>query len=463
MPWHKNAEFQRQKTALGRYIVVGLIPLAITLPLWVLRDALTTANVSLVFLLVVLIVAIFHGTGPSMYVAFISFLCFNYFLVKPLYTFLVADTRDVLDLVIYLLSAAITGQLASYARRQKRNAQQKAKELNILYEAAAVFNQRNDVEGVITALKETVSSRLPVHTVELIDTIAAQPDDTDVYVSFGEKTAALNVLHVAFEYPPPASLRQLVMACTSQAAIALQRIDLAQRAQQSKTFEDADRLKTALLHSVSHDLKTPITIIKTSANTLSHLEITQPGADRREMLEGIEAEADHLNEMVSNLLDISRLKAGVLPINKELNSLEEVVNHVAGRVWQTAHAERLEIAISDAIPLIPFDYGLILQALSNLVDNALRYEPAQSRIKIQGRLQEQAAYLAVINHGPNIDPDERDKIMEPFYHGKGGRIGLGLAIAKGIIEAHLGRIWIEDTPGGGATFIFTLPLPAKTE
>src|SRR5215470_9307949 len=122
-----------------RYLLAGSIPLAATLILWLLRDDLTSANFSLVYLLVVLVSAIFQGTGPSFFAGFICFLCFNFFLVKPLYTFLVADPRDFLDLAIYLLSAAITGQLASYARNQRRNAQQRADELNILYEAATRF------------------------------------------------------------------------------------------------------------------------------------------------------------------------------------------------------------------------------------------------------------------------------------------------------------------------------------
>ncbi len=181
-------------------------------------------------------------------------------------------------------------------------------------------------------------------------------------------------------------------------------------------------------------------------------------SSRLEMLSGIEAEADHLNKMVGNLLDISRLNAGVLPINSALNSLEEVVNDVAARTWQITHEERLQIDFPSDMPLVAFDYGLILQALSNLVENALRYEPAESRIRIVGSARGREAQIAIVNHGPNISAEDREIIMEPFYHAEGGNTGLGLAIAKGIIEAHRGRLWIEDTPGGGATFILALPL-----
>lgn len=335
---------------LRSYFVALLLTVGATLLLWMLRAELTPANFSLIYLLVVLVVAISQGTRPSLFASLLSFLGFNFFLVKPHYTFHVADPRDVLDLLVFFAAATLTGQLASYARR------------------------------------------------------------------------------------------------------------LAARAERSRTFEEADRLKTALLHAVSHDLRTPITIIKTSASNLLTFYPTLPENERVDMLKVIENEADHLNKMVGNLLDISRLKAGALQMNLGWNSLEEVAGDVAARAWQLIHQERIHICFPDSVPLVCFDYGLILQALSNLVENALRYEPPERKIDICGELVKAEMLVFVRNHGPNIPAEERDLIFEPFYHGAGGNIGLGLAIAKGIIEAHGGRLWIEDTPGGGATFVFFLPL-----
>ncbi len=448
-----------------RYFLAGLMPLGATLPLWVLRDVLTSANFSLVYLLVVLVSAIYQGTGPSLFAGFISFLCFNFFLVQPLYTFLVADPRDFLDLIIYLISAATTGQLASYARNQKRNAQQRADELNILYEAANVFNHLTDSNQVYEALKQILRDRLRVQHVDLLPSVSTTStsfSDTNLYIPVIVGDHLYSTLDIKLIKPLTPLQNRLMTACTSQAAVALQRIELMQRVQQTKTFEEADRLKTALLHSVSHDLRTPITIIKTAASNLARLDHVVSEQNSLEMLQGIEAEADHLNKMVGNLLDISRLEAGVLQINNALNSLEEVINDVAARIWHLRHEERLEIMFAPDLPLLNFDYGLVLQALSNLVENALRYEPAESRIKIVASLQAQEAHIAVINHGSTIAPEERDIVMEPFYHSEGGNTGLGLAIAKGIIEAHYGRLWIEDTPGGGATFILALPLITPT-
>lgn len=347
-----------QKMAAGvrPYAMALGLTLSVTLVLWLLRGNLTAANISLIYVLVVLVVAVSQGTRPSLFASLLSFLSFYFFLVRPLYTFLVADSNELIDLLVFFACAILTGQLAAYARTQ------------------------------------------------------------------------------------------------------------AERAQRSRTFEDADRLKTALLHAVSHDLRTPITIIKTSASNLLTFYATLPDSEREETLRAIEAEADHLNKMVGNLLDISRLKAGALNINKRLNSLEEVAGDVAARVWQTTHQERLRINFPDDLPPVAFDYGLILQALSNLIDNSLRYEPADRLVEVGGRAVKNEVWCTIANHGPAIDPAERALIFEPFYHGAGGQhVGLGLAIAKGTVEAHGGRLWIDDTPGGGATFVFSLPLAAVQE
>ncbi|RPJ02106.1 MAG: DUF4118 domain-containing protein [Chloroflexi bacterium] len=341
--------------ALRPYLVAVLLTTVTTLLLWILRPNLTPANDSLLYLLTALVVAISQGTRPSLLASLLSFLGFNFFLVKPYYTFHVADPRDVLDLLVFFACATLTGQLASYARIQ------------------------------------------------------------------------------------------------------------AERAQRSRTFEEADRLKTALLHAVSHDLRTPITIIKTSASNLLTFYATLPENERIEMLRGIENEADQLNKMVGNLLDISRLKAGSLQMNRGLNSLEEVAGDVAARAWQLTHQERIQICFPDSIPLVCFDYGLIQQVLSNLVENSLRYEPPDRKIEICGEPAQDEMRVLVRNHGPSVPAEERDLIFEPFYHGTGGNIGLGLAIAKGIVEAHGGRLWIEDTPGGGATFVFSLPSDGSEE
>src|SRR5579859_5169344 len=193
-------------TSWRRYILAALLPLSATLLLWLMRDILTSENFSLVYLLVVLVIAVYQGTGPSLVAALTSFLCFNFFLVKPLYTFLVADPRDFLDLTIYLLSAALTGQLASYARNQRRNAEQRAHELDVVYAAATTFNQVTEAEQVYEALRRVLRERLLARDIEYLPAIPeAQPDHSHLYVPLtaGEKLYA--VLHVVFNRIPTPS------------------------------------------------------------------------------------------------------------------------------------------------------------------------------------------------------------------------------------------------------------------
>ncbi len=450
----------RRTNDLRSYLLAVALTAAATFGLWVLRDVLTPANFSLIYLLVVLIVAVTQGTQPSLFTALLSFLCFNFFLVRPIYTFHVTEARDLLDLLIYFACATLTGQLASDARHQAENARQRAYEQNVLYELTSVLNQQMDAQNVYTTLRQVLCKLPSIVQADVIphQEHPAAPDQTTLYLLLRTNERVYGVLSVAFDSPPSPSLIELVRACVIQAAIALQRIELTEHAQRSKNFEEADRLKTALLRAVSHDLRTPLTIIKTSANNLLTFYATLPENERVDMLKTVEHEADHLNKMVGNLLDLSRLEAGALQINRHLNSLEEVAGDVAARIWQLTHQERIKITFPDDMPLVSFDYGLILQVLGNLVDNALRYERESYQVEIRGSVVERTAHVAVINHGPNILPDEREHIMQPFYHGPGGNIGLGMAIAKGIVEAHGGKIWIEDTPGGGATFVFALPL-----
>ncbi|MBZ0301105.1 MAG: DUF4118 domain-containing protein [Anaerolineae bacterium] len=445
---------------MKKYGIAALSLLGITLLAWLLRDHLTLANFAMIYILVVLIIAIRLGTAAAMSAAATSFLCINFFLTKPYYTFIVADTRDVIQLVVFLVVAALSGQLGARARRQTEVAEQRAYEQEILYRLTGSMNQAGDAEAVHEALTQVMRQDLQARQAYILPyrNDVRLSDETVHFLLMQAGEHIYGTLCVAFDTVLSAQQVRLLRTCASQAAMALERIELAQRARVSQQYEEADRLKTAILRAVSHDLRTPITIIKTSANNLRTLDERLPAPERQELAETIENEADHLNRLVGNLLDLSRLQAGTLTLNSELNSLEEVAGDVAARIWQTTGRERIRMSFPANMPLVSFDYGLILQALSNLVENALRYEPVDSQIEIQGAAEPCRVQLRVINHGETVTAEDRQHLMEPFYHGKGGHWGLGLPIAKGIVEAHQGSLNLEDTPGSGATFVLSLPL-----
>lgn len=437
-----------------------LLLIVVTIAAWLLRDTLKLANFAMIYILVVMVMAIQRSTWVALAAALIGFLSINFFLTEPYFTFLVADPLEVLDLTIFLVVAVLVGQLAARMREEADAARQRAREQEILYRLTRSFNQLAKQEGVYNALINTIKTDLGAKEAYIL------PDAGETIVASGTVHCLLlqagaevyGTVCVTFDSPQPQEALRLLNACTSQAALALQNIDLTERASRSEKFEEADRLKTAILRAVSHDLRTPITIIKSSASNLHRLGDQLSPAEQRELAETIEHETDQLDQLVGNLLDMSRLQAGSIVLREELNSLEEVAGDIAARVYQRTKQERIRLDFPDDLPLARFDYGLLSQAVTNIVENSLRYEPPDKQIELRAVVKDTEVRLLIINHGETIPPDERQLIMEPFYHGKNGHTGLGLAISKGIVEAHHDTLSVEETPGGGATFVIALKV-----
>lgn len=450
----------RLKT-LRPFVIVFLLVILITVGAFFLRVNLTLANFAMIYLLLVLVVAVQMGTQPALATAVTSFVCINFFLIPPYYTLLVADPREVLDLIVFLIVAVIAGRLGARARQQAREARQREYDQEILYRLTRAFNQLTKNEGVYDALIKVLREDLGAREARIRPYNNDKSTDSSASVHFLLLRGSEHIygtVQAVFETPLNVSKTALLNTCVSQAAMALQRIDLTERAIKSQQFEEADKLKTAILHAVSHDLRTPITIIKTSASNLRQFHDRLSLQEEQEIAETIENETDTLDMLVGNLLDMSRLQVGALSLNKQPDSLEEIAEDTAAKVRQRTKQERLSIIFPANMPLVPFDYGLMLQVVTNLVENSLRYQPPERKIEIRGEVHGSEAHFKVINHGQTISREQKDHIMEPFYHGREGRTGLGLPIAKGIVEAHHGRLWVEDTPGSGATFIFALPL-----
>jgi len=448
------------RIAWRAHLIALISVVAATLLMLPMRETLTLANITMVFLLLVVLIAVTQGTAPALVTTFASFFSINYFFVPPFYTLWVADSREVLDLFVFMVVAGIAGRLGAYSRQQAEIARQRAREQELLYRLTRTLNQFTTREQILDVLTQTIKVYFGAQQVDVLprENPLQQPESHNHYLLLQASEQIYGTLRVSFNIPLEPSQRDLLGTCVAQAAMALQRIDLTERARKSQQFEDADRLKTALLHAVSHDLRTPITIIKSSASNLRKFGDSLSRDERTELTETIESESDQLDRLVGNLLDMSRLQAGALQLNLSLNSFEEVAGDVAARAWHLTHQERLELNFPDDLPLVEFDYGLILQALTNLVQNALRYEPLSQKVQLEGAVKGKQAVLRIINHGETIDFETKARMMEPFFRGKEGRIGLGMPIAKGIVEAHHGELWVEDTPGGGATFVIALPL-----
>jgi two-component system sensor histidine kinase KdpD len=237
--------------------------------------------------------------------------------------------------------------------------------------------------------------------------------------------------------------------------------------QRAALLAESDELKSVLLAAVSHDLRTPLAVIKTSVTSLLDDSVTWGADERSDFLRAIDEETDHLTRLVQGLLDLSRIEGGALRPNKEWSEAAEVIEDVAARQRTRAEASghRLAVCVEPDLPIVAFDYVEIAQALTNLVDNALKHTPPGTTVTITARRAAGAIEVAVADTGPGIPARELARVFEKFHRLDASRpgSGIGLAIAKGFVEANGGAIWAESRPGEGAAFRFTLPAPEKDE
>jgi two-component system sensor histidine kinase KdpD len=314
----------------------------------------------------------------------------------------------------------------------------------------------NDAVRYLTGVPPT-----PADTTETPDRMAAHADPT---------------AQAADHAPPQASEARLFLAFRDQIALALERDTLRQEAIHAEALRESDKLKNALLGSVTHDLRTPLAAIKAATSSLLQPGVRWSNEDERDLLESIDVSADRLNRLVSNLLDLSRLEAGVAEPQKEWYALQDALAAVLDRLDLSGQTRNRTITldIPDDLPLAPMDHNQIEQVLTNLLENALKYSPKETPIKIQARTLDDPRRLEVrvVDHGIGVPANERSAIFDKFYRVQQARLpwdpkhpplgtGLGLAISASIVRAHSGNIWVESTLGGGATFIFTLPIPTE--
>jgi two-component system, OmpR family, sensor histidine kinase KdpD len=248
-----------------------------------------------------------------------------------------------------------------------------------------------------------------------------------------------------------------------QAGTMIERARLRQQSMQVEVLRRTDTLRAALLSSVSHDLRTPLSSIKAAASSLLQEDVQWDEDARRGFAHTIEREADRLNRLVGNLLDMSRIEAGALKPEKEWYELPALIQDVLGHLQPLLHGRAVQTSLPDDLPPVKMDYLQIDQVLTNLLENAVRYTPTGSPIEISAEAQDGQLLVSVADRGPGIPPEELERIFDKFYRVRTlqrdtSGSGLGLAVCRGLVEAHGGRIWAENREGGGALFRFTLPL-----
>lgn len=487
-------------------LVTGLI-IVVTLAAQRWAEFLGLVNISMIFLLPVLFGSFKWGSKIGIIAALVSVLVFDFYFVPPVLTFTVYDLRYLISFGIFLLIAFIIGRLSSRLREQiasscKREAQTSAlyslsREITALSELDIVLQNvvrkiTEIIEGQVAILLPDTDGKLAFkccsnsYTSLFLDEsersvatwvyenkqsagkgTATHSNAVGMYIPLISEEGICGVLSIALEnqekYLQPEH-QQLFEAFASLTALAVNRIAWVEAAREAQLLGESDKLRTALLNSVSHDLRTPLASMIGAVTGLLEYNHLYDEASRIELLQSIQQGALRMNRLVNNLLDMARLESGMLKLNKDWCAVEEIIGAATQRLEPSLEDRDLEITYAQGIPLIHVDFVLIEQVLVNLLDNALKYSRPESKIKInvKNRDKEKEMEVSIKDWGSKIPVEDLERVFDKFYRVRAPRqirgTGLGLAISKGIIELHGGKIWAENCCDNEVRISFVLPL-----
>jgi len=458
---------------LGYVFAIGLVAVTTT-AFYVMRDALDTSLIALLLLIPVGLSTALWGLGPGITAAMSVFLSFNYFFIRPYYTLTVHRPSDVVVLLVFLFVAVVISQLVGRAQAGLAAATAREREATQLYELSTALSGVHGDQTIARILIEYIQVLFAGECVKIVITgpqsFSLQlPTDVTPPARSPELTLPIQAVRgivgeIRLWRTEPAissSEKRLLQTFASQGALVLERAALVQAESRAKVLEESDHFKSSLLSSVSHELRTPLATIKAAASSLRGGQVGWDSPARSELLAAIDDESDHLNILVGNLLDMSRIESGALKPQKQWNILGEIVESVLTRMRRQAESHQLKIDIPEDLPLVPVDFVQMEQVFTNLISNSIKYAPTNTLICIHAEVQGDKVFVQVSNEGPQVPPEHLDRIFDKFYRiTAADRVtgtGLGLSICKGIIEAHEGQIWAENLPHGFA-FNFTLPL-----
>jgi len=458
------------------------------------------ANLVMVYLLGTLLVAARGHRGPATLSAALGVLTFDFFFVPPRFSFNVSDTQYLLTFLVMFVAALIISQLTVRMRIQAEAARLSEMRTAMMH---ALSRQLASTRGLAAILEVAVRHVAQVFDSDIIALMPGPDGRLEVRAASGDKRdldeKERSVAQWVFDLGQSAGLgtqtlpvvdalyapllgaegsvgvlrvqprvRERLMipdqmllleSFAHQLALALEVDRLQDDAKQAQLDAEKERLRSSLLSSVSHDLRTPLAAIIGSASSLLQSGSLTSGKDR-ELLENIQEEGERLSRLVHNLIETTRLTSGAVQLRKEPHSIEELVGSSLERVDKLLTGREVTTGIPEDLPLVPLDSVLLEQVFVNLLENAARHTPAGTAIALSARLESEALLMEVADRGPGLAADELERVFEKFYHARSSSAGagLGLAICRAVVEAHGGRIWAENRPGGGAVFRFTLPL-----
>ncbi|MBC9729205.1 DUF4118 domain-containing protein [Streptomyces sp. TRM68367] len=464
LPLARGARLGRARIIWG-WLVGVLGPLLLTYALTHVDAGPDLTNNVLVFLALTVGAALLGGLLPALASAAAGSLLLNWFFTPPVHTWTIADPADIVAIVVFFAVAVSVASVVDLAARRTHQAARLRAESEILsFLAGNVLRGETGLEALLERVRETFA----MDTVVLLEretdvapwTVTAgvgeprpleRPEDADVDMPVGDHMALALTGRVL-----PAEDRRVLAAFAAQAAVVLDRQRLQVQADQAEELAEGNRIRTALLAAVSHDLRTPLAAIKAGVSSLRSADVEWSEEDQAELLESIEEGADRLDHLVGNLLDISRLQTGtVTPLIREID-LDEVVPMALGGVPE----DSVELDIPETLPMVAVDPGLLERTVANVVENAVKYSPAGEKVLVLASALGDRVDVRVVDRGPGVPDEAKERIFAPFQRygdaPRGAGVGLGLAVARGFAEAMGGTLNAEDTPGGGLTMVLTL-------
>ena len=499
---------ERRKAKRLRYLWATIAVAAVTLASFPLVAHFDNANIVAIFLLTVVLIAVRFGRGPAALAAVLGVGSFDFFFVPPRFSFAVSDVQYLLTFAVMLAVGLITGQLTAGLRFQARVASHREERAGALYEIARDLSGAVQIEQVVKISDESIGRTfrasaallLPDPSGKLILNVTGEgsPPAADMGIAqwafdkgepagFGTDTLpGSEVLYIPLRAPIHArgvlavkaqnrrllripEQRQLLDTFAALIAIALERVHYVGVAQDALVRMESERLRNSLLAALSHDLRTPLTVLVGLADSMS---LTKPplSAQQHEVVGAIQDEARRMSTLVGNLLDMARIESGDVKLNLEWQSLEEVVGSALTGARAMLKQHRIIVRLARDLPLVRFDAMLIERVLVNLLENASKYTPPGSTVILSAEVIADRLSVSVADDGPGLPVGREEAVFQKFTRGERESatpgVGLGLAICRAIVEAHEGRITASNRPGGGAIFTFTLPLgtpPAALE
>jgi two-component system, OmpR family, sensor histidine kinase KdpD len=452
----------------GGELVVGILASAglvavVSGAVAVLEPYMPVLSLGVLYVFAVLAVAVAWGIELGIVVSIASMLAFNWFFLPPRHTFQLRDGANWAVLAVYLVTAVVVSALATRARRRSDDAEQRRREAHALAETASDLLRGTELAAELDRLAQLAAGVLRVDAARIeLGTTDPLPGERAFALDVSRRSVATLFVDDQADVDD-AVVRRFLPAVAALLAVVVERKDLESEALEAEALRRSDALKTALLRAVSHDLRSPLTAILAGAGALANAELDLDDGDRAALVGAIGAEAQRLDRVVGDLLDISRLESGAAEPHFELWAIDEIVARALEGL--AAGSDRVIVELDEDSPPVRVDAAQVERVLANLIDNALKFSPASTPVVVRAEHGATELRVHVVDRGPGLTPAERDAVFLPFRKGGSERgVGLGLAIARGFAEANGGRVWTQDDPAGGhfVLSLATADRPAVT-